>query len=65
MALIEHRGNDLLSLPRPADFASCHHLLRTVPEDLPLDAEEDPGMPTATVAREATASSEGVALDRR
>ena len=38
MALIEHRGNDLLSLPRPADFASCHHLLRTVPEDLPLDA---------------------------
>ena len=38
VALIEHRGNDLLSLPRPADFASCHHLLRTVPEDLPLDA---------------------------
>ena len=38
VALIEHRGPELLALPRPADFAVCHHLLRTVPCDLPMDA---------------------------
>ena len=38
VALIEHRGPELLALPRPADFAACHHLLRTVPCDLPMDA---------------------------
>lgn len=37
VALIEHRGPELLAL-RPADFAACHHLLRTVPCDLPMDA---------------------------
>ena len=32
VALVEHRGSDLLALDRPADFASCHHLLRSVPQ---------------------------------
>ena len=35
VALIEHRGPELLAQPRPADFASCHHLLRSVPQVIP------------------------------
>ncbi len=38
VAVIEHRAPELLALQRPADFAMCHHLLRTVPCDLPMDA---------------------------